>query len=172
MTPGGRRFPSSGFADRPIPISHPFQPRWFDMSAFDLSQSAAESTCCEYCVHVLSDAVPTRDGIVYRRGDGEALLAWSQVRFAIAATVGEPEGVSTIVFDLLVERTEDRIVVYRFDADPGAEAIPMAVTLEGVLGPDRSAASLKAMASEGSPFEWFPDLESFEAAAAEILAKH
>jgi len=142
------------------------------MNASDPFQPVAESTHCEYCVHLLSDAVPTQEGIVYRNGDGEALLPWNQVHFAIAATVGEPDGVSTIVFDLLVERTQDRMVVYRLDATLDADAIPMAVTLEGVLGPDRSAASLKAMASEGRPLEWFPDLESSEAAAAAVLGKH
>jgi hypothetical protein len=45
----------------------------------------------------------TERGVVYRRGDQRYLLAWSRVHRGLAAEVGEPQGVRTIVFDLAIE---------------------------------------------------------------------
>ena len=49
-----------------------------------------------------------------------------RILHALAAEVGEPEGVRTVVFDLLVERKATGCVVCRFDADPGPEAKALA----------------------------------------------
>jgi hypothetical protein len=120
---------------------------------------------CEYRVHLLRGAAATSVGIVGRCARGEAVLTWSRVMSAIAATVGEPEGVSTVVFDLLVERDASLLEVYRLDADPYGDALPLAVSLHAELGLGRSDASIEALATTGSPLEWYPDLESFETAA-------
>lgn len=135
-------------------------------SAYDHSSS------CEYRVRLLRGAAATRSGIVHRGADGEAILAWSRILSAVVATVGEPEGVNTVVFDLLVERDPSRLVVCRLAADPCGEALPLAVGLQAGLDPDRGDVSLEAMAREGSPREWYPDLEAFEAAARERFLKH
>jgi hypothetical protein len=134
--------------------------------------SSGEQHGFEYCAQLLRDAVPTESGIAYLLGDEEALLEWSRVRFAIVAEVGEPEGVRTIVFDLLVERTDSRLVAFRLDADPCEKALPLAVAIASFLSPERTAASLKTMASEGNPCLWFPDLGSFEVAAVEMMRRH
>lgn len=138
--------------------------------------SSCDSRCdrvgcdrCEYRVQRLRDVVGTRAGILH--DGGASLLPWGRVAFAFAATVGEPDGISTIVFDLLLERRERQLVVGRFDADPWGDAIPLAGSVLGGLGPDRTAASLRALASDGSPLAWYPDLEAFEAAARERFEK-
>jgi hypothetical protein len=159
---------SSGLSDRPIQQASSVGPAVNNFYPFHFF---SEQDGCEYCAHVLRDAVPKQRGIVYLCEGVEALLEWRRVLFAIAAEVGEPEGVRTIVFDLLVERTESKIVAFRLDADPCEEALPLAVALADALGPDRTAVSLKTLASEGNPCLWFPDLESFEAAAAEYMLK-
>lgn len=122
-------------------------------------------------VRVLDAPVVSRRGIEHRVGDDDALLAWDRIVRGIAAMVGEPEGVCTIVFDLLVEGPESQQSIYRFDADPSADAIPIAVAIVDYLGSERSGPSLVAMAKEGSTGLWYSDLESFEAASPGLLQK-
>jgi hypothetical protein len=50
---------------------------------------------------------------------GRALLRWADVLGAVAAEVGEPEGVRTIVFDLLARASRGGLVAVRLDAEPG-----------------------------------------------------
>jgi hypothetical protein len=156
---------SSQLCDQPIRRSGPVVR---DLYSF---HSPSEQDGCEYRATVLRDAVPEQRGIAYTCQGEAALLEWRRVLFAIAAEIGEPEGVRTIVFDLLVERTESEFVAFRLDADPFEEALPLAAALERALGPDRTAVSLKTLASDGNPCLLFPDLESFEAAAAEYMRK-
>jgi len=125
----------------------------------------------EYRVERLDCASVSNRGIVHRTAAGEAVLPWEGVARGIAAMVGEPEGVSTIVFDLLLEDAETHIRVCRLDADPADGAIPLAVALADHLGPERSGASLLEMAAKGGTELWFPDLESFESAAAGLLCR-
>ena len=100
-------------------------------------------------------------------------LAWAEV--------GEPEGVRTIVFDLVVrpdpqngERRPDgsddgAFQVFRLDADPYEDAVDVARAIERALG-ERAAASLKNLAADGVASWSYPDLESFEEAVIETLA--
>jgi hypothetical protein len=122
-------------------------------------------------VRFLDAPVVTRRGIEHRVGAGDALLEWDRVVWGIAAMVGEPEGVCTIVFDLLVEGSESKQSVCRFDADPSDGAIPISIALVDYLGSERCGPSLLAMAKEGSTGLWYPDLESFEAASPGLLRK-
>jgi hypothetical protein len=124
-----------------------------------------------YRVEVLSAPVATRQGIEYRVGEGEEILPWEQVEFAIAAMVGEPEGVCTIVFDLLIEASEAEFRVCRLDADPAEAAIPLSIAITDHLGRERCGASVQAMVKEGSTGLWYSDVESFEAAATGLLRK-
>jgi hypothetical protein len=108
-------------------------------------------------------------------------LDLSGVRFAAAAEVGEPEGVRTVVFDLatvLPSRLEARTaasieasdcVVYRFDADPGAQARALAAALEQSLGAQRCSSCLRQVALDGMAARWYPDIESFEEANFELF---
>jgi hypothetical protein len=122
-------------------------------------------------VEVLAAPVVCRRGIEYRGPDGDRLLAWDRVTHAVAALVGEPEGVCTIVFDLLVDAAGSPLRVCRFDADPTEGAIPLSVAIADYLGRERCDASVLAMAKEGSTGWWFSDLESFEAASIDRLQK-
>lgn len=94
-------------------------------------------------------------------------LDWAAVRAARAAEVGEPQGVRTIVFDLLVE-DEAGALALRMDAEPGEEAQWVAQKLVRGLG-ERARPSLKSLALDGQPARWHPGLSEFEEAAAEEL---
>jgi hypothetical protein len=117
-------------------------------------------------VHPCSQGLARRDG---PRGSGELLVAWSRIESAVAAEVGEPEGVRIIVFDLLVGRQGDRLEICRLDAEPGDEALALAPAIESGMGPERQSASVKSLATDGTPSRWYPDLRSFEEAALELL---
>lgn len=96
-----------------------------------------------------------------------ALLDWARVRAARAAEVGEPQGVRTVVFDLIVEEAQGRVAL-RLDAEPGEEAQQLARAVAEALG-DRALPSLKSLAGDGIPTRWYPDLEGFEEAGGEEL---
>jgi hypothetical protein len=115
-------------------------------------------------VELLSEVRPTEAGIVHRRGGEIRLLEWSRVAHAVAAEVGEPQGVRTIVFDLTLETDGEACVVFRFDADPSGDAREIARAIAASLPPERTGGSVKSIASDGVASRWYPDLESFEEA--------
>ncbi len=92
------------------------------------------------------------------------MLEWSRVKRVIAAEVGEPQGVRTIVFDLVLEADDEDWVVCRFDADPSEDAMEIARTIAGALPADRVGGSIESMATDGVASRGYPDLESFEEA--------
>jgi hypothetical protein len=99
------------------------------------------------------------------------LLAWSRVRRAFAAEVGEPEGIRTVVFDLVIGIEGSECLALRFDAEPGDDARSIARAIELGLGPDLCDASLHTVAAEGfAPFT-HPDLEPFDAACLESVRR-
>jgi hypothetical protein len=108
-------------------------------------------------------------GITYREGTSVGRLSWDRIQHALAAQVGEPEGVSTVVFDLVVERKQTECLVFRFDADPGEPAREVARALVERLGPQHCARSLVALADEGVPTRTYPDLDSLAEGALEEL---
>lgn len=119
--------------------------------------------------HLLPDAKPTERGIVYRRGDDRFLLEWERVHSVYAAEVGEPEGVRTVVFDLVIEARGSECVACRFDAEPGEDATALAKAIELGVGRERCAHSLRALAAEGVPTRGYPDLETFADATLEAI---
>jgi hypothetical protein len=122
-----------------------------------------------YRAHLLPDAKPTERGIVYRRGRDRFLLEWRRVLLAFAAEVGEPEGVRTIVFDLVIENDGSQCIACRLDADPGEDATALARAVELGVGRERCAASLRALAIEGIPTRGYPDLDTFAEATLEAV---
>ena len=134
-------------------------------------QSGRDGVRSRYRVCVLPEAKVTPVGVSYRAGGDACLVEWSSVQCAIAADVGEPEGVRTIVFDLVVQQSGEGCAVIRIGADPHEDAMAIARLIVAAIGPERAAASIKSLAADGRPSCWFPDLESFEEAALrEILA--
>ncbi len=106
--------------------------------------------------------------MVYRDGGEERVLEWNRIHLGLAAEVGEPQGVRTIVFDLVVD-IGPPVRLCRFDSDPIEGALSVARALVEHLGPERATGSIKSIASDGLPTRWFPDLESLTAANLELL---
>jgi len=122
-----------------------------------------------YRVEILREAEPTAEGIEYSLEGESAILRWSEVETALTAEVGEPEGVRTIVFDLIVARDDRSFQVRRLDAEPGEDAMKLARILNDHLGPDRTTASIKSVATDGIASRWYPDLDSHELDAIHSL---
>lgn len=120
-------------------------------------------------VHLLVDAKPTERGVVYRRGEDRFLLDWSRVRLALAAAVGEPEGVCTVVFDLALRTEGPECILCRIDADPISEAPDLARAIELGLGRDRCNASLKNLSREGAATRHYDDLDTLTEAHLEAI---
>jgi hypothetical protein len=121
-----------------------------------------------YRVRLLCEPQLSSWGVAYRQGERCALLLWTEVEHAMAAEVGEPEGVRTIVFDLLA-REGNGWLAYRFDAEPGEEAMSAARGVAEGLGPEAPSTSIKSIATDGIPTRWYPDLESFEEESLHLL---
>jgi hypothetical protein len=122
-----------------------------------------------YRVEVLPWVEVGEHGVSHFGGGRRLTLQWASVLHALAAQVGEPEGVRTIVFDLLVERKERECLVCRFDADPGPAAQSIAQRMAAGLGRGRCSASLLELAAEGAPSSAFPDLDSLAEGVLEEL---
>lgn len=113
-----------------------------------------------YHVDVLSWAEVDEHGVSYLNGGRRETLQWASVLHGLAAEVGEPEGVRTVVFDLVVERKDRECVVCRFDAEPGPEAQEVAMQIAAGLGRARCSRSLLSLASDGAASRQVPDLET------------
>ena len=84
--------------------------------------------------------------------------------------MGEPQGVRTVVFDLVC-LDGDGYRVYRMDAEPGEEATVLARELERRLA-EAADSSIRSIAVDCRPNRWYPDLLGFEAEAlAELEAR-
>lgn len=115
-----------------------------------------------YPARLLERPEATAEGICHKLGGETVLLAWSAVHWAIAAEVGEPEGVRTIVFDLLTGDPGTGFQILRLDADPGCDAMDLARLVGDGVGAGRKLASIRCLATDGIPARWYPDLGSFE----------
>jgi hypothetical protein len=124
-----------------------------------------------YDVRLLADPQPTPEGLVHRTARGVERVPWPRVAYALAAEVGEPQGIRTIVFDLVIGREEGRWTVLRFDEEPGEDAEAFAQVLAGALRPERLGAAVKSLASESVVAEWFPDVPTFEETSLALLEK-
>jgi hypothetical protein len=121
-----------------------------------------------YPARLVSRAAPTEEGISFWDGGELRHIPWSRVRRVAAAEVGEPEGVRTVVFDLLAHEGELGYAVYRFDADP-MDVLGVARAVESGIGKERAVLALRSLAADGVATASFPDLGSFEEAAAAAL---
>ncbi len=127
-----------------------------------------EEVCARYRVEILLEGRAARDGLFHWHDGSEQVLPWTEVIRVFAAEVGEPQGIRTVVFDLVVAEGEG-FSVCRFDAEPGDAAIAAARNLAQSIAAERLGASVKSLAAEGIPVDWYPDLESFEEAALGAL---
>lgn len=133
------------------------------------ADSPPGSSPARYRAHLLVDARPTDRGIVYRRGEEHFLLEWSRVRCALAAEVGEPEGIRTTVFDLVVGLEGQDCVAFRFDAEPGEETRSAGRAIELGVGAALCDFSLRSAAADGYATRQHPDLEAHDEASLESL---
>ncbi len=113
-----------------------------------------------YRVDVLPWVEVGEHGVGYLAGNRRTTLQWASVLHALSARVGEPEGVCTVIFDLVVERKGDECQVCRFDADPGPDAQRIAERIVAGLGRARCSRSLIEVASDGHPTRIVPDLDT------------
>mgnify|MGYP001822848488 CR=1 FL=1 len=93
-----------------------------------------------YSVRLLAGAQATERGVVHQEGAAERLLEWGEVDWVLAAEVGEPQGVRTVVFDLVVDGGAGSFAVCRFDAEPGEDAVAVARAIAGALPAERLGA--------------------------------
>ncbi|MEM7411238.1 MAG: hypothetical protein AAF430_13460 [Myxococcota bacterium] len=112
-------------------------------------------------VVIAAAAQADETGIRFEGPAGTEEVGWDAIVGAVAAEVGEPQGVCAIVFDLRVRRAGISHTL-RLDADPGEGAIDWARQIAAGIGV-RAGPSIKALAIDGVPSRWFPDLASFEA---------
>jgi hypothetical protein len=137
--------------------------------AASLRMAGLPDAAARYDVEVLSWAEVGDHGVSYVNGRRRETLQWASVLRALAAEVGEPEGVRTVVFDLVVETKERSCAVCRFDAEPGAEAQETAMYIASSLGHERCSPTLLALARDGEPSRQVPDLDTLaEEALAEL----
>ncbi len=129
------------------------------------------TTELSYPARLLERPEITAGGVSHDQDGERILVAWSAVHWAIAAEVGEPEGVRTIVFDLLTRDADGAFCLLRLAADLGYDARQLARELEKGIGPERKLPSIRCLATDGIPARRYPDLDSFEQEAlAELRA--
>ena len=128
-----------------------------------------DEVCARYSVRLLAGAQATERGVVHHEGAAQRLLEWGEVNWVLAAEVGEPQGVRTIVFDLVVDRSAGSVAVCRFDAEPGEDAVAAARAIAAALPAEQLGVSIKSLAADGVTCRWYPDLESLEEAALALL---
>lgn len=134
------------------------------------SRSPSRESGSRYPVRVLEGPELDPGGLRHLEPGGPGLLVWDRVRLAIAAEIGEPEGVRTIVFDLIAEAEPDcGFLAHRLDVEPGAEAMHFARELAGRLPAEACGPSIKSLATDGIPSRWYPDLDAFEEDAIALL---
>lgn len=141
-----------------------------DTSLLQLATGGHEK---RYRVELLVGARPSACGIVFGSG---GVVGWEVIQSALAAEVGEPEGVRAVIIDLIVDRrVEPEGVVFevrRLDAEPGEAAMEIAQAIERGLAPGAASPSIKSLATDGITSQRYQDLEEFEAAALESLGSH
>ncbi len=144
-----------------------------EMRDTSLLQLAFDGHQRRYRVQLLVNPKLCERGIAHGDPANPSVVEWALIRWALAAEIGEPEGVRTIIFDLVVERVSgpdgSAFEVRRLDAEPGEEAMKWASTIERALAPALSAPSIKSLAAEGTPSCRYQNLEEFESAALESL---
>ena len=114
---------------------------------------------------------PDAEGIAYLCDGRPTRLDWGRVRRAFAAEIGEPEGVRTIVFDLVIGVEGKHCVSLRFDADPGPAARAVARSIIEGVGGQRCDVSLRRLAEEGLTQAIHPDLEPFDEACLAAIRR-
>lgn len=126
------------------------------------AHSFDRTTDPHYPARVLDRPEVTPGGVCHEVDGAIELLPWYRVVWVIAAEIGEPQGVRTIVFDLLIEEPNGAVHIQRLDADPGSDAFELARGVARGVHKNRMSPSLKSLATDGLPARWYPDLQSFE----------
>ena len=122
-----------------------------------------------YPVRVVAEAQACDDGLGFVHDGGAGVLPWKDVRHVLAAEVGEPEGISALVVEILIEGEGGRLESVRTSVEGGEPAIRFARGVKRQIPPGRCAKSLDCLAADGAPRQWYPDLTSLEEAVLESL---
>src|SRR5258705_1164227 len=101
---------------------------WMPMLRLVPSRSAV------YRLQLLEEPCVSGAGIEHGPERGRELLCWRDVLGAVAAEVGEPEGVRTIVFDLLAQASRGERVALRLDVEPGEPSTALSQVISAALG--------------------------------------
>ncbi len=133
--------------------------------------AAGSGVPLHYRAEILAGAHAEAEGIAYLQDGRPVRLGWGDVQRAFAAEIGEPEGVRTIVFDLVIGVEGKECLSLRFDADPGPVARSVARTVVEGVGSQRCDASLRRLADEGLTQAMHPDLEPFDEACLEAVRR-
>ena len=96
-------------------------------------------------------------------------IDWSEIEKALAAEVGEPEGVRAVIFDLVWPAAPPGAAILRFSIDPSDGPKRPAQLLLEALGESRCSGSLLGLAREGRPTARFSHLDQMDDALAEAL---
>jgi hypothetical protein len=95
---------------------------------------------------------------------------WTEIEKALAAEVGEPEGIRAVIFDLVWPGAPPGAAILRFSVDPCDGPKRPAQLLVAALGEARCSGSLLGLAREGRPTDRFSHLDQIDDALAEALA--
>ncbi len=134
-----------------------------------MTDSAQQKGPSVYRADVLHAPRIVENGVAHVSEGGEEVLGWEEVRYALVADVGEPEGVRAIVFDLVLAIEHSECHVVRLDAEPGSDAIGIAQSIEEAIGREHCTSALHSLATDGAILWWYPDLSSYEEAALEAV---
>ena len=120
-------------------------------------------------VHLLTDPKATERGMLYRRGDGRFLLAWSRIARAFAAEIGEAGSGLALHFHLVLEPRGAECVTCRLEAAPGEGAIRLARAILLGIGEGRVDPCIRSLAEEGVACRGHADGDVFGDAVLEAV---
>ncbi len=140
------------------------------MATAPIAADRADSNYREWTIWVVSRPVLGADAVTLEWEGRLHTLDWSAVVRSFAAEVGEPEGVRTVVFDLVWADAPEGPAVVRFSVDPSEGPKRPAQQLVDSLGDARCSASLRCLAREGQPSDRYSHVDLLDEALLESLS--
>jgi hypothetical protein len=117
-------------------------------------------------VHRLVAPKPTERGVLYEREGEVFLLAWTRVRWAFAAEVGEARALAV---DLVIGGGGPECVSCRVDDAAAADARRIAQAALLALGTEACDPGLRGLAEDGETGRHFAEMDVFGEAVLEAV---